>query len=477
MEFKRHYFDRNVIETIRMAVVIVTVFSCINLAHYYMNLKSFRENMVNTTLEEATDYISRTLQDVNGMYAHTSQLLAELYAYKIEQGYSNSDMLRELQEKKQTLSVKNVGLVDLTNNLYLDSFNQELTIDINSSRDQWVQEFLDIPEDYQYYFYDPDEAEYEPLYSFFHNYKIKNANGDVIGITGVGIDFDTFYNRVKGLNENITVSFLTKEGEIRLPKSDKGQSVFAHFPNLSKQQFLLTENEDQILWQLDSQESYLLYAHYLENIHRVLLLKIDVTDYYNQSKQQHFYSFLVGVGLTIIVVILNLLNSLYQANKLKRTAFYDPLTRCHNRHYLESHIKTNLYWYKIRHAGYAMIVFDIDHFKRVNDTLGHLAGDQVLKQVADIVKRSLRDTDEFIRWGGDEFVILLDMKAEEAISIADRIQQHIAKESDISLSIGITDISEQDSFKSAMDRADAALYEAKHQGRNQIKTRWLHAHS
>jgi diguanylate cyclase (GGDEF)-like protein len=118
-----------------------------------------------------------------------------------------------------------------------------------------------------------------------------------------------------------------------------------------------------------------------------------------------------------------------------------------------------------------MIVFDIDHFKHVNDTLGHLEGDRTLTQVATIVRRCLRESDEFIRWGGDEFIILFDIKAQEVIHIANRMLESVEKETMVSLSIGITDILINDSFKSAMDRADLALYDAKKSGRNQIKVR------
>lgn len=474
MKVKRRFFDDgHAMNSIWLALVILIVFSLLNLTHYYMSLKSFRQNMTETTLQRTTNYITRTIRDVNNTYAYSSQVLAELYTYKIQQDYDEAEILADLKQKTETISVKTIGLVDIPRGLYLDNFGRVLSLDLTSDRDKWVQEFVDMPQDSRYHFYDPDNLEYESLYSFYHDYKIRDEHGQTIGILGVGIDYTEFYNRVQGLDENISVSFLTQEGQIRLPQDKKGESVFTHFPYISKNIFNSAEEVDQIIWEYRDGESFLLYFHYLEDINRVLFLKMDFTDYYNQSKTQHFYSFLLGLFLTVVVVILNLFISLYQGSKLKHTAFYDSLTGCRNRHYLENSIIKSNYWGQIRQDQYSMIAFDIDHFKQVNDTFGHLEGDRVLKQTAKIVSHCLRANDEFIRWGGDEFLIFLDMDAQNAIRVANRIKEAIDKDTVVSLSVGITNITADDNFKTVMSRADSALYDAKKNGRNQVKAHWL----
>ncbi|WP_194436075.1 sensor domain-containing diguanylate cyclase [Vibrio fluminensis] len=473
MSVKRAFFDEHVVNTIRMALLIIIVFSMLSFAHYHMNLKVFRQNTTETTLQRTTNYISRTLQDVNETYAYSSQTLAELYRYKIQQGYVVDEILADLKQKAQSLSVKTIGLVDVRNQLYFDSYGRVLSLDITSERDIWVQKFLDMPQDSRYQFYDPDSQEYEMLYSFYYDYKIKADDGEVIGILGVGIDYTEYYRRVQGLDDNIDVAFLTPKGELRLPESLKGESVFTRFPYLDKSLLLTAEKQDQIFWEHRNGENFLLYFRYLEDINRILALKMDFTDYYNQSKKEHFYSFLLGLVLTFVVVIVNLWISLYQGGKLKHTAFYDSLTRCRNRHYLENSIIKSSYWQQIRHSQFSMILFDIDYFKLINDTSGHLEGDRVLQQVAQIVRGCLRDSDEFIRWGGDEFIVLLDMDAQNALKVADRIRMAVDKQTVISLSLGITNIAEADSFKTVMDRADSALYDAKESGRNQVKAHWL----
>ncbi|MEZ8739551.1 hypothetical protein AB6E21_05950 [Photobacterium swingsii] len=136
MKFKRAYFDHYMIDSMRMALFIIIVLSLVNFAHYNMSLNIFRERMIDTALERTTNYTSRTLQDVNDTYAYASQVLAELYAYKIQQGYNPADVLLDLKEKEKSLSVKNIGLIDIRSNLYLDSLGRILSIDTSSERDR-----------------------------------------------------------------------------------------------------------------------------------------------------------------------------------------------------------------------------------------------------------------------------------------------------------------------------------------------------
>lgn len=123
-----------------------------------------------------------------------------------------------------------------------------------------------------------------------------------------------------------------------------------------------------------------------------------------------------------------------------------------------------------------LIAIDIDNFKRVNDTYGHLAGNQVLQAAADIFKSSVRSGDRVCRMGGDEFLILCyGIRDSKKLSLLlDRIQNEIERISlyedcRISISIGATQVKKEEMFVSALERADTALYEAKKKGKNQWK--------
>ncbi|OLQ93377.1 hypothetical protein BIY22_02475 [Vibrio panuliri] len=471
MKLKRQHFDCHFLGMLRVALLIIIVFSVLNLAHYYTSLYMFRKNMTDTTLQRTTHQISRVLENVNKSYLYTSKALAQLYGYKLQQNYRPENLVLELQDMKEAYDVKNIGLIDIRHKLYLDSFGRVLYLDLESERDQWVKEFLATPQDYRHYFYDPDMPEYEGLYAFFHDHKIKDSNDNVIGILGLGVSYEEFYKNIQGINQNVTVSFLTESGETRLPKKLKGKSIFSLFPQLPENTLKSSIDKDQIIWGHTDTQSYLLYFHYLEDINRVLLLNIDITDYYNQSRTQHFYSFLLGLALTFIVIVLNFLFSVYQSNQLRHTAFYDSLTRCRNRHYVKVHIEGNRYWRSVKSSEYSMIIFDLDNFKHINDSLGHTAGDHVLRQVADIIRDYLSSSDEFIRWGGDEFIIIIKKNSNQVSNLMVSVLSRIEHETPVSLSMGITDITSEDTFNTAMERADTALYESKKNGRNQLKIR------
>ena len=129
-----------------------------------------------------------------------------------------------------------------------------------------------------------------------------------------------------------------------------------------------------------------------------------------------------------------------------------------------------------RRLRFSLLLIDIDHFKVFNDAYGHLAGDMVLKGVASILTRLMRDSDCVARYGGEEFAIVLaDSNLENAIGVAERIRTQIERhyfcinevELHVTASVGVTELQPNDSVTAAVERADAALYEAKASGRNQ----------
>jgi diguanylate cyclase len=122
---------------------------------------------------------------------------------------------------------------------------------------------------------------------------------------------------------------------------------------------------------------------------------------------------------------------------------------------------------------------DIDHFKRINDTYGHIVGDLVLKKFVALVNEKLRATDFLARYGGEEFTIILPhIPLDKAQAAAESIREHIYKsvfsykENEIllTISIGVSTFRKDDTASSVFERADRALYLAKHSGRNAVKT-------
>ena len=164
--------------------------------------------------------------------------------------------------------------------------------------------------------------------------------------------------------------------------------------------------------------------------------------------------------------------------RLESLAFTDRLTKTANRHYFTERATAVLA--DVDPDGPAsLLMFDIDHFKRVNDTYGHSAGDAILRDVADRVHKSLRGEDLFARYGGEEFVVLLARcRLGPAVALAERVRQVIASEPfdyqgkkiPITISIGVASSGDRTfPLSDFINQADAALYEAKHRGRNRVE--------
>ena len=163
-----------------------------------------------------------------------------------------------------------------------------------------------------------------------------------------------------------------------------------------------------------------------------------------------------------------------QLSQLSRT---DRLTGLNNRGYWEEQLRL-VYARHQRHGTQtALVIFDIDHFKKVNDTYGHQAGDKVICAVANEVKRQCRDTDISGRYGGEEFVVLLpDVDSKGAYAFAERLRKavgalsvvHQDQEIRFTISLGISDLSRPlNGYQMLLEHADQALYQSKGNGRNQ----------
>ena len=163
--------------------------------------------------------------------------------------------------------------------------------------------------------------------------------------------------------------------------------------------------------------------------------------------------------------------------QLETLSTIDGLTGLNNRSRLNVIISDQLLRFKRNHRPFAVLMIDIDHFKTINDTLGHIAGDNVLAAVAKILSQSIRSVDYAARYGGDEFnIVLTETTADEALITAERIRKQVSvikcgsadKVFAVALSIGIVQCQEEDTTPTLlMTRADNALYAAKRAGRNQ----------
>jgi diguanylate cyclase (GGDEF)-like protein len=159
----------------------------------------------------------------------------------------------------------------------------------------------------------------------------------------------------------------------------------------------------------------------------------------------------------------------------EETSLTDELTRLPNRRYLGQRFLQERQRARRGHRALGVLMLDIDHFKSINDTYGHLVGDAVLAELATIVRAAIRDSDVAARYGGEEFaVIVQETPLDGAMRLAGRIRsavEHASFPNDLRLtvSIGVASTTDAEEFAELFERADAALYEAKRRGRNRVE--------
>jgi len=202
-------------------------------------------------------------------------------------------------------------------------------------------------------------------------------------------------------------------------------------------------------------------------------------------------------GITILFLLIirqycslqenkNLMQSLIRSNedlheakdRIEYELRTDYLTRLFNRRYIDGTIAELQKSAEANASPFSVLVLDIDHFKNVNDWYGHNTGDQVLQQIAEVIKKNIRKDDIAARWGGEEFIVILPDTSEKlAYCVGERIRREIEQwyfraenvkgRIQVSVSVGISEVNsaEQD-FSKVVTRADQGMYEAKYAGRN-----------
>ena len=182
------------------------------------------------------------------------------------------------------------------------------------------------------------------------------------------------------------------------------------------------------------------------------------------------------INNTLYLIYMNL-----EINKVRVIATTDKLTGGFTRKYYDEKFSELIEKSKIRRNNFSVLMLDLDKLKTINDTYGHGKGDEVIKKVGAIIKSTIRSTDIFGRYGGEEFVVILkDIGEKDALSIGEKIRKNVESmnvegiKNPITLSIGISLYPNHSKFKEELvDKADQALYHSKQTGRNKVSL-WNH---
>ncbi len=171
-----------------------------------------------------------------------------------------------------------------------------------------------------------------------------------------------------------------------------------------------------------------------------------------------------------LVTFVDITKEKHEESKLRKIATRDPLTGIFNRRAILNFLEDKIKLAHRYNTHFSVLMFDIDNFKNINDTYGHNIGDEVLREIVRIIRRSLRKSDIFGRWGGEEFIIILPFNREPE-PVAEKIRRIVENHKfpyveKVTISVGATTCGSDDSIYTLLERVDNALYEAKRSGKN-----------
>jgi diguanylate cyclase (GGDEF)-like protein len=335
---------------------------------------------------------------------------------------------------------------------------------------------------------DADTAD-RSVTTVFINYRIFDARGTFLGVTGVGLKLEAVGSLISSYEERFQrhIYFVDRSGNVALRGTAPIQDVrpLADRPGMASiaTQILVGKTKPLTLSYDRGEAHVLVNTRFIPDFNWFLIVEQDESKSIRPLERVLWMNLLVGAGVAVLVgaVLLFTINR-YQ-RRLVIAATTDVLTSSLNRRKGESVLQGALIDAARTGKVMSVLMFDVDHFKRVNDSFGHLVGDVVLRNIAAEVRAATRGTDSLVRWGGEEFLVILpNCNDQQATKIAGVICDlvttlHVRNSQampSVTVSIGVTESQPGDSWEVLLTRADRALYAAKANGRNRVE---LHSES
>jgi len=320
--------------------------------------------------------------------------------------------------------------------------------------------------------------------TIFINYRVTDINGDFIGVTGVGLGLKSVSDLVKTYQEEFrrNVYFVDDAGLIRV----HAEPALAGMSNIHDVDGLSAIADDVLSRQRGSHtystangENILLTTRYIPELKWHLFIELPESEALKDIKRGFIRNVLIGPMVILITILLIAYTINIFQRRLEEMAITDKLTGLYNREHFDLSLAQAIKRYKRDQRAFSLLMMDIDHFKAINDDMGHLAGDEVIRQTADIVRAASRESDLLCRWGGEEFIILAsDCTAKDAGRLSDAIRDAIrnarffadAPDKIVTASIGVCEVRPGDEEVAVIARADKAMYAAKEKGRDRTET-------
>lgn len=397
-----------------------------------------------------------------------------------EGGQDSRQLSRYLNSIQHHFDATTAFLVSEQSRQYHHSSGVLKTINPLDPGDAWYFRVRESHEPYDINI-DADTADRNRL-SIFVNYRILDDQGHYLGATGVGLDmnsvgalFESYQHRY-----NRRIYFVDRQGNIMLhgPGLDMATNLHEHKQLQPHAAEILTHASTSLSYRGAQGETVYLNSRLVPEFDWFLV--VEQASHRDEARIFHtlIINLLVSLAVTLVVLLIAWATLGKYQRRLMAMATTDGLTGTTSRQAFENLFNHAVRGAKRRRQPLSILLADLDHFKTINDRFGHPGGDAVLEAVANQLRTLSRDSDVLCRWGGEEFLILMEgCNLEGAAQRADALRRAIAgteirfgsSNIDITLSVGVAEYRSDESLEALVSRADRALYTAKRKGRNWVE--------
>lgn len=474
-------FDYRIVFII--TALLFTLSTSLTVINYFESMDSTRKQLKNSSLPLTVDNIYTEIQKqiiepnlIASMMSHDT-FMKNWLANEESDVEQIKHFLETIKNKYQILNAFLVS--EKSKNYYTaDGFLEKVST--QNKNNAWYFKFKDNTEEREINI-DYNEFMGQSLIMFI-NHKIYDDEHHMIGATGIGLKTSYINDMLKRFRQryNFNVYFINASGKVVISELGVNKlNQISNLPELKKLKSDIISKKSQVFEYSQSGEQYLLTKKYIKELDLYLLVEAKVDNFTQSVRDSFYFNIIVSLSITLIITFVIIFYVRKTHSKLSYLASNDPLTGLYNRRTFYSQLAQLLILKKRDQKELSLIFIDVDDFKAINDTYGHDVGDNVLINIARLLKSTLRDSDFIARWGGEEFIIMLfDTQLHDAELIADQLRKKIEKnhhllkssKEKVTISLGVTMAKDHDDADSLFKRVDDALYQAKKVGKNCVIT-------
>ncbi|HTD05267.1 diguanylate cyclase [Undibacterium sp.] len=470
-----------------LAVILIAGFASITVIAYLASRDAIQQVTAEQTLPISGDNVYSELQkDLLRPVSVSSQMAHDTFVRDwLLNGEQDSERLvKYLDEVKRNNNALSSFLVsDLSRNYY-SAGGAVRAVSPTDARDQW---FFRSRQQKNPYETSTDIDAVNRSLTVLAIHRVVDYNGKFIGAVGLGLTSDAIRNLIDSYQKRFqrSIYLVDQKGNIVLSGNTARQAATLQaLPGLNGLAAAILANKKNAPLQLEYKTdtaTTLVNVRFIPELGWHLLVAQDIAP--SIKPLQDIFLVILAIGATATLIALTTLSisvRRYQ-KRIETSAATDQLTTLLNRQAFDFVFRQALLDSERSRQPLCVILADIDFFKKINDKQGHLIGDHVLREIAMIARRSLRESDVICRWGGEEFLVLLkNCTLEKATSIAENLRSTIAANDfsrttalaktrlAVTVSMGVAQYQDNDSEDSVFERAEVALSQAKQSGRNSV---------